>query len=181
MGVSRCGRSPDTKRQFTVQLFFDQEYQYCVATCCFDTMTRIFDMRDKRVIATLEHHNDDVIGIDYCSSKQCLATGSDDGLICLWDPRSWKLRRTINTKNAQGTDEAKNEVKRVAFSPDGNDLAAACSSGRVFVYDMNDYHLKADLGGHQDCVFDVTWGVCKNTKSKILVSASHDKTNKYWR
>mmetsp|Transcript_113038 Transcript_113038/g.225095 ORF Transcript_113038/g.225095 Transcript_113038/m.225095 type:complete len:337 (-) Transcript_113038:35-1045(-) len=161
--------------------FLGQENQYFVATCCFDTMTRIFDMRDKTVVATLGTHTDDVIGIDYASNKMCLATGSDDGMICLWDARTWKLQRQINTKLAQSAEDSENEVKRVAFSPDGTCLAAACSSGRVLVYDMNNYDLKADLGDHTDCVFDVTWGACPTTKTKILVSASHDHTCKYWR
>jgi len=161
--------------------FLGTENQYFVATCCFDSMTRIFDMRDKTVVATLGQHQDDVIGIDYASSKNVLATGSDDGLICIWDARTWKLQRQINTKHSQGTDDSENEVKRVAFSPDGDCLAAACSSGRVLVYDMSNYDLKADLGGHSDCVFDVTWGVCPTTNAKMLVSASHDHTCKYWR
>lgn len=155
--------------------------QYLVASCCFDQKIRVFDMRDKQVVALMQFHTDDIIGIDYSPGGNLLATGSDDGLIAIWDARKWKRQQTINTRDGRTLTD--NEVKRVAFSPDGGQLAAACSSGRVLVYDINQNPASpvAQLGGHSDCVFDVTWGVCPQTNSKMLVSASHDKTCRYWR
>jgi len=162
--------------------FLGPENQYFVATCCFDQKARVFDMRDKQVVTLLQQHTDDIIGIDY-SCKQLLATGSDDGLICLWDTRTWKMLQKINTKREGPGRQLENEVKRVAFSPCGNSLAAACSSGRVLVYDITTYPAKqlASLGGHTDCVFDITWGKCENSNAKKLISASHDKTVRYWK
>lgn len=158
--------------------FLGQEHQYYVATCCFDQKARVFDMRDKHVVATLEHHTDDVIGISCCPGGNLLATGSDDGNIAIWDMRTWELRNQINTTTKSCPD---NEVKRVAFSPDGSLLAAACSSGKVLLYSVPTAtpKLVASLGGHTDCVFDICWGTCQN--SKVLVSASHDKSCRYWR
>jgi len=148
---------------------------------CFDQKTRIFDMRDKQIIALLQTHTDDVIGIDYTSHNQLLATGSDDGLIVIWDTRTWKMQQKIITKDEP--DFPDNEVKRIAFSPDGSLLAAACSSGRVLVYDITKIPATpvAQLAGHTDCVFDVTWGTDLHTNAKLLVSASHDHTCRYWK
>jgi len=161
--------------------FLGNQNQYYVATCCFDQMARIFDMRDKQIVAMLQQHTDDVIGIHYSEAKQLVATGSDDGTMSLWDTRTWKLMQTINTREIR----EENEVKRISFSPDGNLLAAACSSGQVLVYDVNDNGFQkrptAVLGGHTDCVFDVTWGNCHHSNARILVSASHDRTCRYWR
>jgi len=161
--------------------FLGQENQYWVATCCFDQKTRVFDMRDKQVVALLQTHSDDVIGIDYSSDRQLLATGSDDGMIGIWCTRTWKLHRKINTKDDPEIKE--NEVNLVSFGPHGNMLAAACSSRRVLVYDMNELSGKyiADLTGHQDCVFDATWGEDPVSGAIMLVSASHDHTCRYWR
>jgi len=161
--------------------FLGNDSQYCVATCCFDQKARVFDMRDKQIVALLQTHRDDVIGIAYAGPKQLLATGSDDGLIALWDTRTWKLQTTINTRENPGIPE--NEVKRVSFSPDGHLLAAACSSGKVLVYDIRGHTptVYAQLGGHTDCVFDVTWGTDPQTNTRTLVSASHDQTCRYWR
>lgn len=161
--------------------FLGKENEYFLATCCFDQKTRVFDMRDKKVVHMFESHTDDVIGIDYSSDRQLLATGSDDGTIILWDTRTWKRTSTMNTRTMKGLEQ--NEVKRIAFSPDGSVLAAACSSECVLVYDTYQSvgAQVAQLKGHTQCVFDVAWGIDAPTNSKILVSASHDKTSSMWR
>mmetsp|Transcript_124741 Transcript_124741/g.353104 ORF Transcript_124741/g.353104 Transcript_124741/m.353104 type:complete len:428 (+) Transcript_124741:232-1515(+) len=160
--------------------FLGQENQYLVATCCFDQETRIFDMRTKEQVHSLKGHDDDVIGIDYNGATAYLATGSDDGTIKIYDCRkNWEVVHDINTN--VDTTLASNEVKRVRFSHDGQMLAAACSTGRVLVYDMNNPTNTpiANLKGHEDCVFDVAWGKNKQGK-KMLVSASHDFSANYW-
>lgn len=170
-----------TKSVYGATFLGGTEFQFFVATCCFDLKTRVFDMRDKQVTAMLHNHEDDVIGIDYAPAKHCLATSSDDGLICLYDVRTWKLTQKIDTKQGGGVDAS--EVKRIAFSPDGNSLAAASSSGRVLVYDVNLFPAPqlAALAGHTECAFDVAWGVCPETNARLLVSASHDHTSRCWR
>merc|ERR1711902_157907 len=153
--------------------------QYYVATCCFDQKTRVFDMRDKQVVTMLQQHSDDVIGISFSGDRQLLATGSDDGYICLWDARTWKLQRKFNTREEEGLRD--NEVKRVAFSPDGNKLAAACSSRLALVYDLTTMQSIGRCDGHEDCCFDVAWGKLPTSGETILVTASHDKKAKFWK
>lgn len=164
--------------------FLGQEHQYLVATCCFDLDTRIFDMRDRSVTATFRCHNDDVIGIAYTGTTRTIATGSDDGTVCLIDTRMWRTSSTINTRTLAGDgDFADNEVKRVAFSADGSLLAVGCSTGSVLVYDTSQTQrpeLLATLGGHQECVFDVAWYGGEGEK-RTLISASHDYTSQIWR
>jgi len=162
--------------------------QYLVATTCFDKFTRIFDMRDKKMVAKLEGHTDDVIGCDYNGRTNCLVTGSDDGLVNFWDVR--KSLDTNNMNNAlvhsinvakETGQSASPEVKRVAFSPDGERLAVGVSSGQVVVYKYNGSVMAqhAFLSGHSDCVFDVAWGMLPNGK-RVISSASHDKSSRIW-
>jgi len=158
--------------------FMGIENQYLVSTCSFDCIVRVFDMRSREVVARLQPHADDVTGIDYCSSTQTIATGSDDGKIAIVDARHHRLTTVIDTKEVHPD----NEVKRVAFGPDGSWLAAACSSGMVLVYDVsqpNSVKRIATMGGHTDCVFDVAWGVHRSG-ARMLVSASHDHQCGYW-
>lgn len=167
--------------------FLGEQNQYSVATCCFDQITRIFDMRDKKVVQSIKDHTEDIIGISYSGNKNFLATGSDDGRIMVYDVR--QLMSGPGNQNALYSIDVNiggqgNEVKRVAFSPDGSLLAAGCSSGEVLVYDMDTCSSGqpyASLGKHDDCVFDVAWGECQQTNARLLVSASHDKTCRSWR
>jgi WD40 repeat protein len=157
--------------------FFGPENEFLVATTCFDQNTRVFDMRDRSVVAMLKLHTDDIIGISYCSSKRLLATGADDGTIGMWDIRNWKMVSKIETKEAS---KGENEVKRVAFSHNGAWLAAGCSSGQVLVYDVDSTRSVSVLDGHTDCCFDVAWGTDPVSNDTMLVSASHDHTSRFW-
>lgn len=161
--------------------FLGLDFQYLVASCCFDMKTRIFDMRDKNVVKTLDGHTDDVIGLDYSPLNHLLATGSDDGLIITYDVRTWTQQTVFKTRRP-GSGYEENEVKRIAFSPDGERLAAACSSNVAMVYDCTRPSVDplAVLSGHTDCVFDVAWSHDEKGR-RFLVSASHDKSCRVWR
>jgi len=167
----------------TIFMGNETENQHLVATCSYDRTVRIFDMRDREVVKTLEGHGSEVLGVDFF--KKQLVTGANDGVICIWDQLTWQKRYVINT--IEDTGIKKNRVKRVRFSPDGFQIAAACSSKRVLVYDIHSNpilfaKLRAEKGadnGHSGCIFDVAWGTC--TAEKTLVSASHDNSCAYWR
>jgi WD40 repeat protein len=169
-----------TKQVYGVK-FLGPEFQYLVATACFDQKIRCFDMRDRMIVSMMSRHADDIIGIDFSQQRPAIATGSDDGKICIWCVRTWKMQQEILTREEAGIDD--NEVKRVAFSLDGGYLAAACSSQKVLVYDLNQPSAKlvAKLDGHDDCVFDVAWGVDPQTGKRMLVSASPDQTCQFWK
>lgn len=161
---------------------FLKKHEYLCATACFDQKARVWDIRDKQIVATLEFHTDDVIGIA-CSDNEdmsLLATGSDDGKIGVWDSRTWKQVSVTDTRDVSEN----NEVKRVSWSPCGNYLAAACSSNAVLVYGKaaggSALHLVSHLKDFTDCVFDVSWGIHPDTGKLMLVAASHDKSCKCW-
>jgi WD40 repeat protein len=161
--------------------FLGMDTEYLVATTCFDQKVRVFDMRDKSVVATLQGHVDDIIGIDYTEKTSMMATGSDDGCICLWDTRRWSDPVfKINSRDSPGIPN--NEIKRVSFNHDGRKVAAGCSSQQALIYDVGgpSPSMVAALPGHQDCVFDVCWGI-DATGAEYLVDASHDHTSFVWR
>jgi len=161
---------------------FLKKHEYLVATACFDQKARVWDIRDKQIVSTLEFHTDDVIGIACSDNEDCslLATGSDDGRIGVWDSRTWKQVAVTDTRDVSEN----NEVKRVSWSPCGKYLAAACSSNAVLVYGMtaggSALQLVSHLKDFSDCVFDVSWGTHPDTGKLMLVAASHDKSCKCW-
>jgi WD40 repeat protein len=180
-GIKLRSLEEHTKAVYGAQ-FFGKEAEYNIATCCFDQKVRIFDMRDRVVVHTLQAHQDDIIGIDYCDITKQLVTGSDDGCICGWDCRAWgSPLYKIDTRADPGEFPA-NEVKRLKVSPDGKKVACGTSSMNVLVFDISGPRpvCIATLRGHQDCVFDVTWGVDPRGQ-EYIVDASHDHTSYVWR
>jgi len=169
--------------------FLGKGQEYLLATASFDQSIRVYDMRDKQVAGLMKYHSDDVIGIAYSDNKQIIASGSDDGKIVLWDVRTFHKLGEYNTHCAklENGPLLENEVKRVEFNPSGSLLAAACSSGKALVYDIDNTARDgtgqpvAALGGHRDCVFDCSWGVDPTTGQNMLVSASHDHSLHFWK
>jgi len=169
--------------------FLGKGQEYLLATASFDQSIRVYDMRDKQVAGLMKFHSDDVIGIAYSDNKQIIASGSDDGKIVLWDVRTFHKLGEYNTHCAklENGPLLENEVKRVEFNPSGSLLAAACSSGKALVYDIDNTARDgtgqpvAALGGHRDCVFDCSWGVDPTTGQNMLVSASHDHSLHFWK
>lgn len=173
-------------------------FQYNVASCSNDKSTIIWDMRDRRVVQRLTGHNDDIIGIDFADyhGHGLLATGSDDGSIIVWDSRRWnqplyhidvvtavlgaKQNKKDGAKGQQNVpEEEKPEVKRIAFSRDGNSLAGACENSVVVYQGFNSADVDVATptipqACHNDCCFDVAWGTDASTGQNILVSGGHD-------
>jgi WD40 repeat protein len=167
--------------------FAGPDMEYFVATCSFDQKVRMFDMRTKSIVETFQAHTDDVIGIDFCDRKRVLATGSDDGCICVWDMRKnlkWGPPLfKIDTRELPGMSD--NEVKRVTFNPDGTKLASGNSSQHVLVYDLSGpspeiFGILDGRAPHRDCVFDCCFGVDSNGV-EFIVDASHDQMSYVWR
>jgi len=158
--------------------FLGGSMDYCVATCSFDTLCRVFDMRQQELVQKLDFHTQAVIGIAFSESTHLLASGGDDGQIALYDIKTWRRKDTIDTNKVHGD----NEVKRLAIDHSGTMLAAPCSTGHVLVYDISHPQAKlvATLDGHDDCVFGVAWGVEHESGRRVLVSASHDWTSRVW-
>jgi WD40 repeat protein len=159
--------------------FLGKQYEFLMLTVSFDRKVRLFDMRDKSVVRTVEGHTDDVIGVDYCEKRDWIATGSDDGHIAMFDVRTWQKALDLDTNQVSRALE-RNAVKRIKFSPSGNFIAAGCSRNCAAVFDIDNIRDNSQhhiLMGHTECVFDVAWG---NSNPGFLVTASHDHTWKYW-
>jgi WD40 repeat protein/serine/threonine protein kinase len=116
-----------------------------------------------------------VLGTAYSPDGRTLAIACVDRTIRLWDVPSDSLRATLVGH--------KNEVRSVAFSPDGKLLVSGGGAwndysvpGEVKLWDLTTNVEVADLKGHASVVYAVAF----SPDGKSVASASGDRTAKLW-
>ncbi len=109
-----------------------------------------------------------VTALSFLKDTFLLATGHDDGLVCLWDTDEQGLVREF-----WGNHEA---ISALAFSPDGSRLAIASEDRSVSIYDVARGRLQGTLKGHTDRIQALAW----HPQGQRLVSAGWDTTARVW-
>jgi WD40 repeat protein len=98
-------------------------------------------------------------------------SGMDNGMLILWDASSGKqLRLLMDGMNGQ-------RINTLAWSPDGQWLAAGLDRGEIILWDMRQYRPVDVLAGHADQVVGLTW----STDSTLLASNGLDGTVLIWK
>jgi WD40 repeat protein len=114
------------------------------------------------------------------TAKLANPEGAEDLLdLCPPDRRSWEwhyLKRLWRVEPVVLRDPGDDEFNSVAFSPDGQHLAAACRDKTVKVWDLKTGQVLT-LRGHEKDVFSVAFSA---TDGRRLASASNDKTVRVW-
>ncbi len=86
------------------------------------------------------------------------STGSEDKLVKLWDVETEKCLKTIDGHTEQ--------VRSVAFSPDGKILASGSNDKMVKLWDVDTGKCLRSLSGHSDPVFSVAFSADGKTIAK---------------
>jgi WD40 repeat protein len=85
----------------------------------WDTKVRLWDLKTGRVVRSLQSLEDSVSSISFTPDGNTLACGTLNCHLCLWDTRTWAIRKGVG------------EAQSVAFSPDGTMVAGG--------YGMSEY------------------------------------------
>lgn len=120
-----------------------------------DGAVRFWDPRAKTLVRELRGlHEDQVTSVSFARGGELLLTSSRDDSLCLVDPRTFAVVRTLRDPAFRcGFDWS-----RAALSPDGRFAAAGSASGAVLVWDAATGRLARSLrGGHQGAVACCMW------------------------
>jgi WD40 repeat protein len=99
------------------------------ATGGSDRLVHIWNLRDGRE-TTWMGHQAKISSLVISTDGKRIATGSDDGMVILWDASTGSPMRTFSMPGGDGH-------ARVAILPDGNVLAAGNKVGHLILWDAN--------------------------------------------
>ncbi|MFJ3831856.1 helix-turn-helix domain-containing protein [Streptomyces sp. NPDC090046] len=139
-----------------------------LATAEADHAVRLWDVAERRVLATFEGHGETVFSVAFAPDGRTLASAGSDGTVRLWDTAAGASTAVLTGHG--GT------VFAVAFAPDGRTLASAGSDGTVRLWDVAQRRPLAVLAGHTDFANDVAF----SPDGRTLASAGDDLTVRLW-
>lgn len=146
-----------------------------LATGAEDKLIRIWDLSTKRIVMTLQGHEQDIYSLDYFPSGDKLVSGSGDRTVRIWDLRTGQCSLTLSIEDG---------VTTVAVSPgEGKFIAAGSLDRTLRVWDSETGFLverldsENELGtGHKDSVYSVVF----TRDGQGVVSGSLDRSVKLW-
>ncbi len=122
----------------------------------------LWDVRNRKLIATLEGHTDRIQTVTFSPDGRTLASGCRDGSIHLWDPNTGKhkvsligndlfvpapsLPREIDDP-PHITARGRSMVSSLVYSPDGKILANGNGDGSIHFWDMNLFQIISSFSG----------------------------------
>lgn len=133
-----------------------------------DHTVRIRETGSGREIATLEGHTRWVTCLAFSRDGRKLVSGSDDRTVRLWSLESGKLLKQATADGAWG-------VFAVAFSPDGETIAAAGADGAIHLLDAFSLIEISVLYGHAGNVSSLVYA-----QDGTLISGGGDGTIRLW-
>lgn len=151
--------------------------QKLLATCSGDKTLRIWDYEtgiNSDVGAKEEEtqytsvHKRPICIVSTSHDGDTIASGSEDGLICLWEGKTGILRREVH-----GHEDF---IRCINFSQDSKALVSTSDDETVRVWDAYDENKSLTLRGHE------SWVRCAifSPDGQFVVSCSDDRTLRVW-
>lgn len=133
-----------------------------------DMTVASWDLESGLRIRRHEGHEEVINCLDVSKrGEEILVSGSDDGYICIWDPRQ---KRSIDDM------ETGFPITSVALAEAGNELYSGGIDNDIKVWDMRKQSVIYTLTGHTDTVTSLQ----PSPDTQALLSYSHDGTARTW-
>jgi len=141
-------------------LSFSPDGKY-LAACSYKEPTRIWDLKEKKVVHRLL---DGVLGgirVAYSPDGSTIVTGEHDLSLNFWNPKTGRLTASLGSMEP---------IRSLAFAPDGKTLAVGGTRGGVQFWDVKKRSLIAHLPGYDLPVTSLAF----HPKEPIVVSGGTD-------
>lgn len=131
----------------------------------------LWDVRQKRRIATLPGHRSLVESVAFSPDGQLLASASRDRTIKFWDVDSQYMRKTLAGH--------KNVVHAVAFSPDGKTLASSSRDNTIKLWEVSSGTISATFEIRNN-LYAYAESIAFSPDGQLLAAACVDYTIRLW-
>ncbi|KAL9021949.1 MAG: hypothetical protein Q9185_000820 [Variospora sp. 1 TL-2023] len=133
-----------------------------------DATVASWDLETGLRIRRHEGHDEVINCLDVSKrGEELLVSGSDDGYICIWDPRQKRSIEDI------GTDFP---ITSIALAEAGNELFSGGIDNDIKVWDMRKQSVVYTMTGHTDTITSLQ----PSPDTQTLLSFSHDGTARTW-
>ena len=141
------------------------------ASCGLDKTVRFWDIRERKninILSAIQYADINDIAVLSSSHNIIVAVGHTDGLMTIWDYSKQCVIKEIYEHNEQ--------IRSVAFSPDGKYLLSGAFDAKIKIYDINNNFNFIGEIEHGDKVVSCKW----HPDIPLIISTSADKTARVW-
>ena len=141
------------------------------ASCALDKTVRFWDIREHKsinILSAIQYADINDIAVFSKANNTIIAVGHTDGLMTIWDFSKQCVIKEIYEHNEQ--------IRSVAFSPDGKYLLSGSFDAKIKIYDINNNFNFIGEMEHNDKVVSCKW----HPEIPLIISTSADKTARVW-